>query len=133
MGRIKQLIKYNIVTVIIVSFIWLFAVEGFPNAFVHLFMSPTDEVLKIAPRIIRLYGLSFLFLPFNIYMTYYFQAVLRPKTSLTVSIMRGIVVSGALILILPIIAGVDSIWFAMPITEFVTAIYAGYCLMKQIK
>ena len=33
-------------------------------------------------------------------------------------------ISGALILLLPTLAGADSIWFAMPITELVVAVYA---------
>lgn len=41
-------------------------------------MTPTPEIMKIAPWIIRCYGLSFLLLPFHIFSTYYFQAILKP-------------------------------------------------------
>lgn len=93
-------------------------------------MTPTDEILRIAPGIIRKYGISFLLLPFNIFSTYYFQALMRPSAAFTVSVSRGAVVSGILIFLLPAIAGADSIWYAMPITELLAAVYAAV-MMKR--
>ena len=64
---------------------------------------------------IRIYAVSFLLLPFNIFSTYYFQAILRPEISFIVSVARGLVISGALIMILPLLFSAASIWLAMPI------------------
>lgn len=95
-----------------------------PNLYIRIFMSPTPEILRIAPAIIRTYALSFLLLPLNIFSTYYFQAIMRPKAAFIVSVARGLVISGVLILVLPVLAGAGSIWFAMPITELAVAFYA---------
>ena len=46
------------------------------------------------------------------------------------SITAKRVISGALILMLPLLAGADSLWFAMPITELVTAVYAAACIRR---
>lgn len=72
-----------------------------PNVYIRIFMSPTAEILDMAPAIIRTYALSFLLLPFNIFSTYYFQAILRPAAAFVVSVARGLVISGLLILTLP--------------------------------
>ena len=48
---------------------------------------------------------------------------MEPKTSFIVSVSRGAVISGILICILPAVVGADAIWFAMPITELLVAIY----------
>ena len=93
-------------------------------------MSPTPEVLEIAPGIIRCYCVSFILLPLNIFSTYYFQALMKPKNAFIVSVARGFVVSGILIYLLPVVAGADSIWFAMPITELVVAVYVVYEMVK---
>ncbi len=85
-------------------------------------MSPTEEVLAIAPAIIRCYGLSFLLLPFNVFSTYYFQSLLRPLPAIAVSVARGALISGFLILTLPALLGADALWLAMPITELVVAL-----------
>ena len=45
-----------------------------------------NAILSIAPGIIRRYGISFLLLPFSIFSTYYFQAMMKPSTAFVVSV-----------------------------------------------
>ncbi len=118
--RIKTLFKYNIITIIIISFLWIVATMTFPTAFVYAFMSPTASVLEIAPSIIRIYCVSFILLPFNIFITYYFQSIMKPRIAFIISIARGLLISGTLIIILPLIFTKDSLWLAMVITEIIT-------------
>lgn len=126
--RIQTLLHYNILTAAIVSAVWLVLAMCFPNGFVYIFMTPTASVLSIAPSIIRTYALSFIFLPFNIYATYYFQSILQPTVSFTVSLLRGALISGLLIIILPAMFGSSMLWFAMPIAELLTAAFAAYMI-----
>ena len=121
--RIAQILKYALGTAAVFGLIWTALAAFAPNLFVRIFMTPTEEILAIAPGIIRSYGISFLLLPFNIFSTYYFQALMRPKTAFVVSVSRGAVISGILIGILPAVAGANAIWFAMPVTELLVAVY----------
>lgn len=100
------------------------------NLYIRIFMSPAPEILQTAPSIVRAYALSFLLLPFNIFSTYYFQAIMRAKAAFIVSVARGLVVSGALIMALPALAGSDSLWFAMPVTELLVMLYAASATVK---
>lgn len=127
--RIKETLKYALYTVVFFSILWTVLALTMPNMFVGIFMTPTKEILNIAPAIIRCYGLSFLLLPFNIFSTYYFQALLKPKASFIVSVARGLVISGVLIYLLPIIHA-DFIWFTMPITEMIVAVFSIICMIK---
>lgn len=104
-----------------------------PNLYIRIFMNPTPKILNMAPAIIRTYSLSFLLLPFNIFSTYYFQAIMKPKAAFVVSVARGLVISGILILILPSAAGADSLWLAMPITEPAVMFYAASAMKKYTK
>lgn len=121
--RIREVLKYAVGTAVVFGLIWTVACLTVPNLFIRIFMTPTERILQIAPAIIRSYGISFLILPFNIFSTYYFQALMKPATSFVVSVARGAVISGILILVLPVIAPAASIWFAMPITELVVSVY----------
>ncbi len=121
--RISQILKYALGTAAVFGLIWTALAQLVPNLFIRIFMTPTDEILAIAPGIIRSYGISFLLLPLNIFSTYYFQALMKPRTSFLVSVARGAVISGCLIYLLPAVAGADAIWFAMPITELVVAVF----------
>ncbi len=128
--RIGEILKYALGTAAVFGVIWFLAAELVPNAFVYIFMAPTDNILRIAPDIIRKYGLSFILLPFNIFSTYYFQAMMKPSTAFLVSVGRGAIISGALIYLLPLVVGADSIWFAMPITEIAVAIFVGIMMRR---
>ncbi len=128
--RIRKLVRYNLITVAVVSAVWFALVMSVPNGFVLLFMAPTESVLAIAPSILRIYGLSFLLLPLNIYSTYYFQSVMQSGISFFVSVARGMVISGLLILVLPAVFGGGSLWYAMPLTELLVA---GFVIIHMRK
>ena len=129
-ARICETLRYALWTVVFFGVFWTTPSVACPNLYIRIFMSPTETILAMAPAIIRAYAISFLLLPFNIFSTYYFQAILQPKAAFIVSVARGLVISGALILMLPFLAGADSLWFAMPITELVTAVYAAACIRR---
>ncbi len=131
--RIRQCLKYGLITCLAFGLFWTALAEVRPNLFVYLFMEPTEAVLEIAPAIIRTYGLSFMLLPFNIFATYYFQAVMKPGVSVAISVARGAVISGGLILLLPAVAGADAIWLAMLITEILVLLYGSYYMIRNTK
>lgn len=132
-GRIREVLRYSLYAVGVFSVFWTALSLLEPNLYVYVFMKPTEEILEIAPDIIRCYGLSFLLLPLNIYSTYYFQALMRPKAAFGISVFRGCILSGVLIMALPVIAGADAIWLAMPVTELLTALYAVCMIARYTK
>lgn len=131
--RIKETLKYALATVAVFSILWTLLSMLIPNTFIRLFMAPTREVLEIAPSIIRCYAVSFLLLPLNVFSTYYFQALMKPKSAFVASVARGLVISGILIYLLPAVLGGNAIWFAMPMTEAVVAVYVISQMMKYTK
>lgn len=131
--RIQEVLRYAIGTSIVFGLVWTLAALAVPNGFVRIFMTPTEAILSIAPAIIRSYGISFLLLPLNIFSTYYFQAIMKPTASFCVSVARGALISGLLIFLLPAIAPANSIWFAMPITEAIVAIFVVVLMVRYTR
>ena len=129
-SRIRETLRLALGTTAFFGIFWTVLSVAVPNFYIRVFMSPTPAILEIAPAIIRTYAVSFLLLPFNIFSTYYFQAILQPRASFIVSVSRGLVISGILILILPIVAGPDALWLAMPITELVVALYVAASIRR---
>lgn len=121
--RIKETLRLALGTTAFFGIFWTGLSLACPNLYIRIFMNPTPDILEIAPAIIRTYAVSFLLLPFNIFSTYYFQAILRPKESFIVSVARGLVISGLLILFMPVLFNGASLWLSMPITEFLVAVY----------
>lgn len=129
--RVKEIFKWCMISVVFVSVLWTVVTMVFPMGVTRIFMEPTEEVLKIAPPILRTYFISFLLLPFNIFSTYYFQAVLKHGESFLISVLRGMVISGILIYLLPLIGGGNLLWVAMPLTEVVILILVIYFMKRN--
>ena len=131
--RIGEVLNYALGTAAVFGVFWTGLAELAPNFFVHIFMTPTNAILEAAPNIIRSYGLFFLLLPLNVFSTYYFQAIMKPAASFVVSVGRGALISGILIYALPAVAGAGAIWFAMPLTELIIAIYVLTAMTRYTK
>lgn len=130
--RVKEMLKLNIITSFVLGLICTLIVIAIPNIIIKVFMSPTEEVLAIAPHIMRIYAISFILLPYNVYATYYFQAILKEKVSIVISLARGIVLSGIILVLLPLVFGGNAIWWTMPITELIVAIYVTIKITKTL-
>ena len=50
-----------------------------------------------------------------------------------VSVSRGFFISGIMIMVLPVIAGADFLWFAMPITELAGHVLPAGAMRKYTK
>ena len=129
-ARIRETLRLALWTVAFFGLFWTALSMACPDLYIRVFMTPTQEILDMAPAIILTYALSFLLLPLNIFSTYYFQAILLPKAAFVVSVARGSVISGSLILVLPPLVGPDALWLAMPITELLTMLYAAAAIRR---
>ena len=128
-NRIRETLRLALKTTAVFEIFWTVLSMAVPNLYIRIFMTPPAHILKIAPAIIRKYSISFLLLPFNIFSTYYFQSIMKPKASFIVSVSRGLIISGILIMVLPSISP-NAIWYTMPITELLVMIYAGTEMKK---
>ena len=132
-SRIKECLKCGLLTSVASGIFWTLAMLFMPNLILNFFMNPTPSVMEIAPGILRVYGSSYLLLPFNVFATYYFQAIMKANISVVASLARGLVISGTMIMLLPVVFGADSIWYAMLITEILVAIYALHYMVRSSK
>lgn len=55
---------------------------------------------------------------------------MKPRAAFVVSVSRGLVISGILILALPLLFGAESLWLAMPVTEVLVMFYAAAKIKK---
>ena len=133
--RVKKFLKYGMIASICISLIAVLFLELFPKEILCIFLSVEKDslILKICSSIERKYFISFLFLCFNVFTTYYFQSILKAHLAFIVSILRGLVLSYALLFILPALFGFSSIWFTMLITESIIFIVNVFLVIKTYR
>lgn len=112
----------------------VFAVVGFcfPEFVVGLFIHPSKEVQELAPMAIQTYFISFILMVPNIFYSNYFQSTLQPIYALIICVLRGLILSGVLVYILPTILGVKGIWMTMIFVECITlAVIIAFVLREK--
>ena len=111
----------------------LFTASGFviPVPIAKLFLVPTEQIIAMAVPAIKLYFISFVISEWNIICGTYFQAIVKPKLSLVVTLLRGVILNSILVFILPAILGVNGIWLVVTVSEIVTAIVVAYFMRKE--
>jgi Na+-driven multidrug efflux pump len=121
-GRIRDLMKMAVITCAFMTILFTLSGELFPIPLVRLFTKPTADVLALAPSMIRIYFLTYLFMGISILCIYILQSTLKGGNATILSLMRGFVVSGAMILLLPLVMGLEGVMAAIVIAECITAI-----------
>lgn len=127
--RIESFVKLSLITIGCFTLAWMVILMTTPTILIKIFMEPTESVLNIAPHIMRTYYLSYIFMTFNVFMTYYLQALLKQRAAFVISLLRGVIVSCSLVYFLPMI-NQELLWYAMPICDFIIFIIGLWLLIK---
>ena len=113
----------------------LFTASGFliPVPIAKLFLVPTEQIIAMAVPAIKLYFISFVISEWNIICGTYFQAIVKPKLSLTITVLRGVALNSVLVFVLPAIFGVNGIWMVVTVSEIVTAAVVVWFMKTEWK
>ena len=83
----------------------------------HLFVGYDKELYDLTLRALRIYSLSFLLCGVNIYTSSLFTALNNGVVSAIVSFSRTLVFESGAVLLIPLVLGIDGIWWAVSFAE----------------
>lgn len=87
-----------------------------------VYVSYDTVLLNMTARGMRLYSICFLFCGYNMFCSSFFTALNNGLISAAVSFGRTLVFQLACIFVLPLIWGLDGIWIATPVAEFLSVL-----------
>ena len=126
-SRCRKVKRQGIKTAIAFGLVTTGICELFPAQITNIFIKVTPDVAEIAPYILRVYALSFFPLAISTFCTLYLQSIMRVRMASVISLLRGIVLTGILLYVLPLFMEGDGIWWAVTIAESAAALVAiGY-------
>lgn len=133
--RIKDGIRYGLIYTIALMILGVLITEIFPNAFAALFNAGQSRAYFIGAM--RIISISFIFAGINVAYQGIYQALNGGLESLVISLLRQLVIILPLAAIFSVFVrngqiGVSLIWWAFPITEFVSCL-VGYVFLKKIQ
>lgn len=112
--------------------------EIFPHQVVGMFVSEDGSgdataLIDASVKGLRILVAMLPIVGFNIVAGNFFQHIGKPKRAILLSVSRQLLFIVPLLFFLPPIYGVDGVWYAIPIADFVSTALAAVLLMLQIR
>lgn len=100
----------------------------------RVFVGYDAQLLALTGHAFRLFSFSFLLAGFNIFASSFFTELNNGAVSAIISFLRTLVFQTASVLLLPLLLGVDGIWWAITVAELCASILSvGFLLANRKK
>lgn len=120
--ELKSLLKKSLKLILITSVVMTGIAELMSKLLASIFVSYDLELLEMTTRAIRLFAISYIISGFNIFTSSFFTALNNGIVSAAISFFRTLVFQVLMILVLPMIWGIDGIWLAVVFAEILALI-----------
>ena len=125
-----QTLKMAIRWSTIISVVGFILIQLFAKQIVSMFNSNDSELIALSAKSLRIFHIMLPFTALPILATSFFQAINKPLKAGLLSLSRQVLILIPLVLILPIFFGLDGVFFAPPVADFMSIILSAYLLNK---
>lgn len=129
--ELKNLLKKSIAIVGVFGFVLTFSAIVLSSPLSKIFVGYDTELFEMTKHGFRLYALSFFVSGFNIFGSAFFTALNDGVISAAISFLRTLFFQVIVVLILPIILGLNGIWLAVAVAELFTVIITVIFFVKN--
>lgn len=102
-------------------------------ALARAFAGGSTELVALASRALRMYTLGLPLIGFQIVAAGYFQASGKPREAMFLSLSRQVILLIPLFIILPLRFGLDGVWMAPPVSDFLSALLTGVFFFRELR
>ncbi len=132
MGRVKGSLKTSVLTTLAIGAVFCIIILAIPSKIIGLFTIDTELINNgIFPM--RMIALLFPFIGFQMIGASFFQSIGKARPSIVLSLSRQVLFLIPLILILPLLIGINGIWIAFPIADFLAILITGVLIYREIR
>ncbi len=131
--ELKNIFKKSIKLILCCGLFLLFASAFLGRPLSTIFVGYDEELLDLTVFALRIYSIAFLICGFNIFGSAFFTALNNGLISAGISFLRTLVFQIICVMLLPLIFGVNGIWFSVTIAELCAATVTVMCFIAQRK
>lgn len=132
--ELRNMLRKSIILVCTASVVLTVLAFILASPLAQIFVGYDAELFALTRHAFHLFSFSFLLAGFNIFISSFFTALNNGAVSAAISFMRTLIFQTASVLILPLILGVDGIWWAITAAEiFACILSAGFLIAKRKK
>lgn len=132
-AELKNVLKKSLLFTGIVAVCMTIISVAFSGVIAKVFVGYDAELCSMTSNAMKLYLLSFLLCGFNIFASAFFTGLNNGRVSAIISIMRTLIFQTASVLILPVFLGINGIWLAIAVAEFITLVFTSVFLVTNRK
>ena len=133
-GELKSLLRKSVLLMTSGGVLLTVTARLLAAPLAHLFVGYDATLFDLTAHAFRLFSWSFLLAGFNIFASGFFTALNNGAVSAAISFLRTLVFQTASVLILPLLLGVDGIWWAITVAEiFAFLISLLFLFLKRNK
>lgn len=133
-GELKSLLRKSVLLMASGGILLTVAARLLAAPLARLFVGYDAVLFDLTVHAFRLFSWSFLLAGFNIFASGFFTALNNGAVSAAISFLRTLVFQTASVLILPLLLGVDGIWWAITVAEiFAFLISLLFLFLKRNK
>ncbi|WP_042274924.1 MATE family efflux transporter [[Clostridium] dakarense] len=130
--RAKKTYLASLIAATIILLFGTIIVQLFPQVIIGLF-NRDEELMSITVSGIRMYLLMMPIVGISITGSNYIQSIGKAKIAMFLSLLRQVILLIPIIIILPKFIGLNGVWLAQPISDFISTFITGIILFIELK
>lgn len=130
--ELKNLLKKSFLLMGTAGIVMMLLSRGLAHPLAAIFVGYDEELLAMTVHAFKLFSFSFILAGFNIFTSSFFTALSNGGISAAISFLRTLVFQLLSVLLLPLVLGLDGIWWAITVAEaFAFVISVGFLAAKR--
>lgn len=131
--ELKSLLKKSLTMILIFGIVMVLLAQLLAVPLAQVFVGYDDLLKQVTVSGFRIFALSFMFMGFAIYGSGFFTALNDGLTSALISFLRTLVFQIAAVLLLPIILGIDGVWWSIVVAEMMAVVFSALFMVIKRK
>ncbi len=132
-GELKNMLKMSVRLMCGAGVVLSASAYLLASPLARLFVGYDENLYKLTCHAFRLFSFAFLFAGFNIYASSFFTALNNGAVSAAISFLRTLLFQTSSVMLLPLVFGVDGIWYAITAAEIFAVIISTIFLFAKRK
>lgn len=128
-GELKSLLKKSLTMLTVFGLAMLAASQLLAAPLARIFVGYDAELMELTESGFRIFALSFFFMGFAIFGSGFFTALNDGLISALISFLRTLVFQVGAVLLLPLVCGIDGIWYSIVVAE---GMAMGFCALFMV-
>lgn len=131
--ELKSLLRKSLLLMGIAGLLMMLLAQALAVPLAHVFVGYDAELFDMTRRAFAIFAFSFILAGFNIFASAFFTALNNGGVSAAISFLRTLVFQMLSVLILPMLFGLDGIWWAITVAEVFACILSMTFLVAKRK